>query len=344
MRRCVARKGAMHVPDLSKPRWLHVMLLSFVMPHSFAIAEQDSEPAGNAVGAPHVVFVAGDHEYRSEEILPMLADMMREHLGFRVSVCYPLDGEGRVDPLLETSIAGLEALEDADLMVMYTRFRRLPQDQLDLISQYVESGRPVAGFRTSTHAFRFEEPELAEWNNEWPKRTFGQHWITHHGHFDDGRKPLTRVRSAADAEDHPVLRGISGFDSYSWLYHVQGSFQNREWALDEGCVVLSMGEALRSNQPEEVPRENPVVWVREADEEERRGRLFFTTLGHPFDFKDPMMVNLSLQGFLWAMGRGDSIPESGLGLEPPPDFSPNPSGMSREHIKPDLEPRFLFRP
>ena len=40
---------------------------------------------------PHVVFLAGDDEYRSEESLPMLASLLQAHYGFKVSLRYTVD-------------------------------------------------------------------------------------------------------------------------------------------------------------------------------------------------------------------------------------------------------------
>ena len=70
-------------------------------------------------------------------------------LGCEVKVCYSLDSTGKVDPNNINHIAGLEALADADLMVMFTRFRALPDAELKMITDYAESGRPMVGFRTS---------------------------------------------------------------------------------------------------------------------------------------------------------------------------------------------------
>src|SRR5207249_1674067 len=51
----------------------------------------------------------------------------------------------------ERDIPGLEALATADLAVFFLRWRALPQEQLRPIRAYLDSGRPVIGFRTSTH-------------------------------------------------------------------------------------------------------------------------------------------------------------------------------------------------
>ena len=41
-------------------------------------------------------------------------------------------------------------------MVIVTRFRDLPDDQMKHIVDYVESGRPIIGMRTATHAFNIK--------------------------------------------------------------------------------------------------------------------------------------------------------------------------------------------
>ena len=39
----------------------------------------------------HIVFLAGDHEYRSEESLPALARILAKHYGFKCSVFFTTD-------------------------------------------------------------------------------------------------------------------------------------------------------------------------------------------------------------------------------------------------------------
>jgi type 1 glutamine amidotransferase len=291
--------------------------------------------------APHVVFITGDEEYRSEESLPMLARILDKSHGFRVSVCYALDPEGKVDPNTLTNIAGLEALEDADLVVMYTRFRKLPDDQLGRIKAYADSGRPLVGFRTATHAFRYDSPPNAgEMNDEWPRRVFGQKWITHHGHFGDGEEMLTRVTVAPDAADHPVLRGVeSPFEVYSWLYHVEGGGDS----LDGECTRLLIGKALKSGHAREFdrfPETNPVAWTRtHTGASGKPARVFFTTLGHPFDFKAEPVRKLALNGIFWALGKEADIPAGGVEADLAGPYEPNNSGVGG--FKKDLAPAYL---
>ena len=52
---------------------------------------------GPGVGK-HIVFLAGDHEYRSEEILPAMARILAKQYGFKTSVFFTLDDEGFIEP------------------------------------------------------------------------------------------------------------------------------------------------------------------------------------------------------------------------------------------------------
>ena len=177
-----------------------------------------------AAAAQHIVFVTGDEEYRSEESMPMLARILERDYGMETTVLFATDEEGFIDPNRSDHIPGLAALDSADLMVLFTRFRALPDSQLQHILDYADSGRPMVGFRTSTHAFNYpdDSPHAARLNQRWPREVFGQRWIVHHGHFDDGASPLTAVQPIEWRTAHPILRGVQPFQAFSWLYHVDG--------------------------------------------------------------------------------------------------------------------------
>ncbi|MFS4415775.1 ThuA domain-containing protein [Maribacter sp. 2307ULW6-5] len=298
-----------------------------------------TEPKAVNKTPPHIVFVTGDEEYRSEESMPMLARLAQRELQAKVTVCYALDSTGIIDPNRSDHIEGLEALKTADLMVMFTRFRNLPETQRNLISDYVESGRPIMGFRTATHAFLYEDDaDLQYWNNEWPTKVFGQQWITHHGHFDDGDAPLTKVSPLE--EPHPVLNGVAPFEAYSWLYHVDGG----DWELYGDAKPLMEGRSLRSkhqmnNKLDKFPLTNPVTWTKSyTGAKGKKSRVFFTTLGHPFDFKLEPMRKLSLNGIYWALGLEDAIPEAGTNVALDRPYEPNNSGFGMKY-KPNQRPK-----
>ena len=276
---------------------------------------------------PHVVFVTGDEEYRSEESMPMLARILHDRYGFRVTVCYAVT-DGIIDPNRSDNIEGLEALEDADMMVLYTRFRRLPDAQLRYIVEFGESGRPMAGFRTSTHAFLYgnDHPQQ-RMNNAWPYEVFGLPWISHHGGGSS-----TDVFLVEERADHPILRGIEPFHVRSWLYHAEGH-------LHENVQPLLYGRAVEGPEPggDHFADPHTVAWAHTYEGEEGTSRVFFTTLGHPFDFFHEPMRRLAIQGIFWALEMEDEIPEEGLEIDFVGEYDPHDAGFGDKY-KPGMRP------
>lgn len=283
---------------------------------------------------PHIVFVTGDEEYRSEESMPMLARILKRELNAKITMCYALDSLGNIDPNRSDHINNLSSLDSADLMVMFIRFRNLPKGELQYILNYVESGKPIVGFRTSTHAFLYKDSSMMHMNNEWPIDVFGQQWITHHGHFSDGDMPLTEVFPTHQSE-HIILSGVEAFDAYSWLYHVDGG----DWRLNKNCVPFLEGRSLKSNHAmnnrlEEFPITNPVAWTNTITTNDGvSSRVFFTTLGHPFDFKISSMRKLALNGIYWALGKEALIPSNGVNDAFVGGYNPNNSGFGDKFKK-----------
>ncbi len=253
--------------------------------------------------APHIVFVTGDDEYRSEITMPFIAQLLGRKRQFKCTVLYAVDPSIYMrDPKYQKSIEGLEALKTADLAVFFMRFRALPDGQLKLILDYVNSGKPIVGLRTSTHAFRYPEGHKnAKYNDGFGREVFGQKWITHHGH-----KSSTEVSIISTMAKHPILKGIYGsFPCSSWLYHVT--------PLVGDCKPLLMGKAVNSSQTKnqnKYPLTQPVAWTKTY----KGARVFFTTLGHPKDFEEYSVRRLLMNGIYWALGM--EVPPGGALAEP----------------------------
>ena len=80
------------------------------------------EAAGESNGK-HVVLLAGDEEYRSEESMPMMAQLLSKQ-GFKCTVLFSMDGDNKfVDPTNQRSLSNPESLDSADAIVMCLRFR-----------------------------------------------------------------------------------------------------------------------------------------------------------------------------------------------------------------------------
>jgi len=247
--------------------------------------------------AAHVVFVTGDDEYRSEITMPMIAAILEQRYGVRASIAY-----AKPIPQTKDNIEGLEALDSADLLVLFTRFRALPDDQLNRILTYVDSGKPVVGLRTSTHAFLYPDgsPHHAL-NDSFSRDLFGQKWVTHHGNTSS-----TTVAVHAAHAAHPILRGVEPFAARSWLYHVAPLSGGPSTILLDGTSVNSRLTA----KADQFPPVQPVAWTRAH----KGARVFFTTLGHPADFAQPSMRRLLVNGILWALGR--DVPTGGADAAP----------------------------
>src|SRR4051812_2497853 len=139
----------------------------------------------------HIVLVSGDEEYRSEEALPQLGKILARQHGFKCTVLFAIDPQdGTINPNRNDNIPGLEALDGADLMIIATRFRDLPDEQMKHIVDYVESGRPVIGMRTATHAFNIKGAKKyarysfasKEWQGGFGRQVLGETWVGHYGH------------------------------------------------------------------------------------------------------------------------------------------------------------------
>ena len=241
-----------------------------------------------AAGKPHVVFVAGDHEYSGEQTLPLLAKELEARYGFTCTVLKAAPNQNS-----EENIPGLEALRGADLAIFYLRWRRLPKEQLAHIDAYVKSGKPLFGFRTSSHSFNYPKGhELEAWN-AWGSEAFGSPpgWGGD-GHTHFGHESSTDVVVIPASARHPILAGVApSFHVRSWLYRVLP-----KWPPADAERLL-IGRAVNPNKPAE---DNPVAWTWKN---RYGGRVFFTTLGHPEDMALEPVQRLSVNAVHWLLGR-----------------------------------------
>jgi type 1 glutamine amidotransferase len=256
--------------------------------------------------APKAVFVTGDHEYRSEYSMPMIARILEARCGMRTSVAY-----AKPTPQTENNIEGLEALADADLAVFFLRWRTLPDDQLRMIVDYLHTGRPIVGVRTATHSFNYPKGHPRErWNDAFGIDVFGQKWIRHHGHLS-----TTRMTLAPNAVGHPVLRGVpKEMTVPSWLYVVNPLFGDAK--------PLLIGHSINpQNGVDYGPQ--PVAWTKSYN----GTPVFFMTLGHPEDFKQEGVRRLLVNGIIWALGR--DVPKGGADVKIVDGYDPPPSGIPK---------------
>ncbi len=275
------------------------------------------EPAKDAKGVgigKHVVLISGDEEYRSEEMLPALAKILTTHHGFKTTTLFAIDPkDGCVQPNVNNNIPGLEALKSADLMVVFIRFRNLPDEQMKFVADYVESGKPVVGFRTATHAFT--TPGKYHWQSKekgyeqgFGKQVLGETWVNHHGAH---KKEGTRGLVAKGEEKNPILKGIDAGAIFgtSDVYTVNLPLKD--------CTPLVMGEVTETLKPDSkavAGKKNdpmmPVAWTKTyTGSEGKKSRVFATTMGCAEDFAFEGTRRLFVNGSLWALGLEEKIPD-----------------------------------
>jgi len=302
--------------------------------------------------APHVVLIAGDEEYRSEEALPQLGKILSVHHGVRCTVLFPVDpASGEIVPTCLDNIPGLEALETADLMVIATRFRDLPDEQMQHLDAYLKAGKPVLGMRTATHGFRnakdgpwahyangYNGP-MAEWKGGFGRLVLGEKWVAHHGAHGS---QSTRGILAPGKSEHPALRGLSDGDVWgpSDVYRVRVP-------MLEGTEVVMLGQCLdragpgedldplmgmRPGDPAAEGARNdplmPLAWFRTYEVPGGKpGRAFTTTLGAATDLVAPGSRRMIVNAALHLVGR--KVPEGGAEVALVGTFEPSRFGFGQ---------------
>ncbi|MBL8848455.1 MAG: ThuA domain-containing protein [Planctomycetaceae bacterium] len=274
-------------------------------------------PGGDGPAAGRrIVLVSGDEEYRSEEALPQLARILSVRHGFRCTVLFAIDpATGEINPDVNDNIPGLGALGNADLMIIATRFRNLPDEQMEHIVRYVESGKPIIGMRTATHAFNIPEDrkyarygwQSKEWNGGFGRQLLGETWISHHGKH---KEQSTRGIIAPGAEEHPIVRGCDDIWGPTDVYGVR-------LPQPENARPLILGQVLSGMQPTDSPVEGsqndplmPVAWTMQFTSEDGTDvRNFMTTMGAATDLESEGVRRLLVNAAYWCLGIESQIAE-----------------------------------
>ena len=295
---------------------------------------------GQGLGAgKRVVLIAGDQEYRSEESIPALARILSTHHGFQCTVLYSRNKQtGAIDPSTIDNIPGLEALRNADLLVLFARWLELRDDQMREIVDYAESGRPIVGLRTATHPFNYRlHPDSPYAKYSWNSKTFeggfgrqimGETWVRHWGAH---QKQSTRGVVAQGMEQHPILTGVKDVWGPSDVYEIT--------TLSGDSKPLLMGQVLDGMTPDSPPdsakRMMPIAWVKTyTGASGKAARIFDTTMGHAGDFRNEGFRRMVVNACYWATGLEKKISASSSVAFVGP-YEPNEIGLNKQ--KTDLK-------
>ncbi len=252
----------------------------------------------------HIVLIAGDEEYRSEESMPMLGKILSQKHNFHCTVVFSWgpDGAEFIDPNNQEGLRGLEALDSADLMIIGTRFRRPSAEQAAHITAYLNAGKPVIGIRTATHAFRGGDRFQSISYDLFGRKVLGEQWVSHHGrHKREGARGVVQP----DYASHPILNGVQDIFAPSDVYGVIHLTDDDEILL-RGAIT----ESLDPDSPilEDDPRNDPMqpfAWLHyyATPDETGTGQSFCTTAGASVDLLNEDLRRLIVNAACHLTGR-----------------------------------------
>lgn len=282
----------------------------FIFAKDWVVYEGDK---GNGKGK-HIVFLTGDEEYRSEEGMPMMGKILAKRHGFKCTVLFAIDPEtGNIDPDNQTNLPGFEQIADADLLILFYRFREPNDEQMKIFEDYLESGKPIIGLRTATHAFNMKRNKTGPYahydfrSRTWPggfgQQVLGETWINHHGHH---KREATRGLVNGMHQNHPTLKGVTDVFGTSDVYGIRN--------LEPAAQVLLYGATLIGMKPTDpVKLETslmPLAWtLTYTGKSGNTNRVFCTTMGASVDLLSEDLRRLLVNACYWALEMEDRIPQ-----------------------------------
>ncbi|MFC7337698.1 PVC-type heme-binding CxxCH protein [Haloferula chungangensis] len=245
----------------------------------------------------HIVLLAGDEEYRSEEACPMLAKILSTHHGFDTTVLFSQDADGNIDPNSSSNIPGTKAIDSADLVITGLRFRDLPDAQLQPLADYLNAGKPIFGFRTSTHAFKTKSKLGGiDWNNFGPE-ILGEGWAGHYGkHAVEGARGVPN----AGYLGHPILHGVQDVFVESDVYGVKRVTEENATILMHGVVTANLlpdSYQVTGKEPQ------PSLWIRQYQTPQGgKGKAVCSTMGASSDLDNEGLRRLFVNTAFYLTG------------------------------------------
>ena len=249
---------------------------------ALALAATILHPA-DALRAQHVVFMIGEDEYHTWETLPEFARKELEPRGYRVTIV-------NADTADKNNFPGLiEALRTADLLVLSVRRRTPPAEQLDAVRALSCGGQtPARDSHRMPRVCAAANRSAGRARRSRPGRTSIRRCSagTTPTTTMPGLQPSWRSRHAQGSIRSSKGISVERLTGAGSLYKVS--------PLENGTTPLLMG-AIPGATPE------PVAWTHMYGS--KQARVFYTSLGHPDDFKNAEFRRLLVNGVEWAIGK-----------------------------------------
>src|SRR5688572_26254009 len=257
----------------------------------------------------HVVLIAGDEEYRSEEGLPMLGKILSQRHGFNCTVLFSVNPDGTINPDAKESLPDSAALDSADAIVMLLRYRAWGDEAMKRFIAAYERGVPIIALRTSTHAFNFPGNSPYRSYNKFGENVIGEEWVSHWGVH---KKEATLGVIEPSAKNDPILRGVADIFGDTDVYEANPPADAK---------ILVRGQVLKGMKPIDAPADYkkkratdkqeqgvndpmmPVVWTRfYKNEKGKENKIFTTTMGSATDLQSEGMRRLVVNSVYWGVG------------------------------------------
>lgn len=299
-------------------------------------------PGGDGPGkGRHIVLIAADQEYRSEQSMPMMAKILSKHHGFDCTVLFGVNEKGEVDPTMpvypekgkefkQHHIPGLEHLASADLVIFFTRLLTLPMIEREHIVQYIDSGKPIIAIRTANHGFYAPLPYKINGKNvDWGNDILGGTFMGHHGnwHADSTRGILVEAQ-----KDHPILKGVNDIWGTSDVYRTY----KEGTSLPAGCTALVWGQPLKGRKHDDEPNPKleplPVAWFKTwKNSGGKSARVFQSTMGSGDDFESAGLRRMIINAAYWGMEMEAAISPT-RSVDIVGSYKPLESGFNYEEL------------
>ncbi len=272
-------------------------------------------PGGDGPGkGKHIVLIAAEQEYRSEQSMPMLAKILSQRHGFDCTVLFSVNEQGEVDPTLPApfedktkrhNIPGLKYLAEADCVIWLSRFMQLPDDQMQHWHDYFDSGKPIIALRTANHGFWGGKQYSKNGKDVSLSQLLGGSFMEHHGGW---HSESTKGLVVPESKTHPILIGIDEFWGTSDVYRCH----NDKSPVPADCQVLVTGQPLLDLTPDAAANTEkeplPIAWTKTwVGNKDLPTKIFHFTMGSAEDFENAGVRRLTINAVYWGLGMEDSI-------------------------------------
>ena len=263
-----------------------ILLFAFVMSNTSVVAKKTIQPikqkAEYIAKKPHIVFLItkDTNNYEAHKTVPRFAETLEKEHGYEVTVLLGTGDHGSY------RYPSMDALSQADLLVVFARRIALPHEQMNAIKTYLSKGKPLIGIRTANHAFAVQGKiaDVAAGFEDWPDFVADFLGCQNRGYGPDALG--FDVTVVPEAANHPIVK-----DLQIKQWHSKGGIYKVAPLLDKEATVLLMGKVNDLVEP--------IAWTRTAG----KSKVFYISIGYPDDFQTQQLITLLTSGIKWALDK-----------------------------------------